>query len=130
MVIVTGFLFSRSLFPRAKSLRHIRSHPALHGAHRINQTHNNKIERNKYRTKNCPLQLAGFQTRLNGGICYNISPLDPAPLQKLDIRFFALLLYGVCLCKSKQTSQSRRPLVAPTHQGRFMCLLHEMHRGS
>ena len=39
-----GFpFFSRSLFPRAKSLRHIRSHPALHGAHRINQTHNNKI---------------------------------------------------------------------------------------
>ena len=42
-----GFAFSsRSLFPTAKSLRHIRSHPALQGARRINQTHNNKIERN------------------------------------------------------------------------------------
>ena len=40
--------FSRSLFPRAKSLRHIRSHPALQGAHRINQTHNTKIEHKNF----------------------------------------------------------------------------------
>ena len=119
MVTDTILLSSRSLFPRAKSLRHIRSHPALHGAHRINQPHNNKIERKHIERKNCPLQPAGFQTRLNGGICYNRSPLGPAPLQKLHISFSALLLHGVCLCKPWQPACVSTPLIARTPWGRY-----------
>ena len=46
-----GFLFFLFSISQSQIFKKYSLTPFLHGAHRINQTHNNKIERNKYRTK-------------------------------------------------------------------------------
>ena len=45
VVIVTGFLFFLFSISQSRIFKKYSLTPFLHGAHRINQTHNNKIER-------------------------------------------------------------------------------------